>query len=73
MLQSGQRLRVHLGKGGDNDTNRFLDRTATLNNTTGEIILKNETGETFAAYRYGTHNINESYSTCNVTILRTYE
>jgi hypothetical protein len=39
-LQSGKTLRVHLGKGGDNETNLSLDHAAPLDNITGETILK---------------------------------
>jgi hypothetical protein len=51
-LQSGKTLRVHLGKGGDNDTNLSLDHAAPLDNTTGETILKNDTGVTSESLRY---------------------
>lgn len=51
-LQSGQTLRIHLGKGKDNDANLFLDHAAPLNNTTGELVLKNDTGVIVASDIY---------------------
>jgi hypothetical protein len=54
-LRSGQKLKIHLGKGKDNDTNLFLDHVAPLNNITGELILKNGTGAILTSYSYETH------------------
>ncbi len=51
-LQSGQKLRFHLGKGEGNDTDMFLDSAAQLNGITDDIILKNDTGKTIASLRY---------------------
>ncbi len=70
-LQSGKTLRVHLGKGGDNDTNLFLDHAAPLDNTTGETILKNDTGVTSASLRY--ENRVHGSPPCDITGIRTTE
>lgn len=70
-LQPGKTLRIHLDKGDDNDTNLFLDHAAPLNNTTGELILKNDAREIFASYRYENH-VNGAPS-CNVTGIRACE
>jgi hypothetical protein len=70
-LQSGKTLRVHLGKGGDNDTNLFLDHAAPLDNTTGETTLKNDTGVTSASLRHE-NRVNGS-PPCGITGIRTAE
>jgi hypothetical protein len=64
-LQSGQKIRIHLGKGEGNDTDLFLDSAAQLNDITDEVILKNDTGKTIASLRYEKPANGSRY--CNVT------
>ena len=51
-LTCGQRVRVHLGKGEGNDTDLFLDSATTLNDTAGNVTLKDDTGKNVASLGY---------------------
>ena len=53
-LQSGKSVRIHLGSGQGNETDLFLDSDLELNDMTGSVSLKDDSGEDVASLDYRT-------------------
>ena len=51
-IDSDERINIHLGKGESNETDVFLNSVITLNDTAGNITLKDETGMSVASFGY---------------------
>jgi hypothetical protein len=51
-LGPNERINIHLGRGESNETDVFLNSAITLNDTAGNIILKDETGMIVASFGY---------------------
>ncbi|GAB6266384.1 MAG: hypothetical protein STSR0001_18310 [Methanothrix sp.] len=52
IIDPDERINVHLGKGESNETDVFLNSVITLNDTAGNITLKDETGMSVASFEY---------------------
>lgn len=52
ILGSGKKVNIHFGSGKTNETDLFLNSSIALNDTAGNITLKNETGKTAASFGY---------------------
>jgi len=52
IIDPDERINIHLGKGESNETDVFLDSVITLNDTAGNITLKDETGMSVASFEY---------------------
>lgn len=51
-LGPDKRINIHFGKGINNGTDIFLNSAAVLNDTAGNVTLKNETGKDMASLEY---------------------
>jgi len=51
-LGPDKKANIHFGRGKTNETDLFLNGSIALNDTAGDIILKNETGKTAASFGY---------------------
>jgi len=51
-LGPGKKVNIHFGSGKTNETDLFLNSSISLNDTAGNITLKNETGKTAASFGY---------------------
>ena len=52
IIDPDERIYIHLGKGESNETDVFLNSVITLNDTAGNITLKDETGMSVASFEY---------------------
>jgi hypothetical protein len=51
-IDSDERINIHLGRGESNETDVFLNSAITLNDTAGNITLKDDTGMIVASFEY---------------------
>ena len=51
-IDSDERINIHLGKGESNETDVFLNSAITLNDTAGNVTLKDDTGMIVASFEY---------------------
>ena len=51
-IDSDERINIHLGRGESNETDVFLNSAITLNDTAGNITLKDENGMIVASFGY---------------------
>ena len=51
-IDPDERINIHLGRGESNETDVFLNSAITLNDTAGNITLKDETGMIVASFGY---------------------
>lgn len=52
LLESGQTVKIHLGKGENNETDLFLNSAAKLSDTMGNVTLMDEAGESVSSLEY---------------------
>ncbi len=52
LLESGQTVKIHLGKGNNNKTDLFLNSAVKLSDTAGSVTLKDDIGENVASLKY---------------------
>jgi len=52
IIDPDERTNIHLGKGESNETDVFLNSAITLNDTAGNITLKDDTGMIVASFEY---------------------
>jgi tetratricopeptide (TPR) repeat protein len=52
IIDPDERINIHLGRGESNETDVFLNSAITLNDTAGNVTLKDETGMSVASFGY---------------------
>ena len=52
IIDPDERINIHLGRGESNETDVFLNSAITLNDTAGNITLKDDTGMIVASFEY---------------------